>query len=560
MEEKNKKVFSTILLAVGVLFIVVSGGIFVSQTWKYLPDAVKFLALLTVTAGIFGGSVVTEKNSLEKASTALYYLGICFTGFTTALFTGLVGITGQAGSFAVLLAMSVPVVIRFVRERSIVDIVIQIFLCDGMVLCTTVGESGIEWPLISTATLVVALAAFVYYCRREFTVKNGIQYVSLIAFAFHLMICAPWALWMMIASKSVISSMIPSLMLVAAVTIVYLAYDKNVLFRILQSGALLYGAFAVTVSIYRAAMESFGYVHLATATFAAFVIGLILMVFLERVELFLACGVMTFLLSFIQVISYVIMDYEDRGGILCHPYGLGVCIALVAWKLLREPDVSWKKLGKIMAVMAALNVNGIISYIARDYGWRYGWIFVPCLACLALSATLESLKGMDEIRKFFQSVSIALASLALLIHPIVPTKFYSEAGHALLADFGTEYFVILAGVAIVLLGIIWYDKCKGIRFLQFIGTCLLLAILVIHNLAVPALPNVMFLGVVTLVMLIIATLLKKRDYAIASAATLILVALYLTKDLWMSIAWWVYLFVAGVGLVIFAIKKEKAEK
>ena len=71
---------------------------------------------------------------------------------------------------------------------------------------------------------------------------------------------------------------------------------------------------------------------------------------------------------------------------------------------------------------------------------------------------------------------------------------------------------------------------------------------------------VLILGVVTLVMLIVATLLKKRDYAMAAAVTLILVALYLTRDLWMSIAWWVYLFVAGVGLVIFAIKKEKAEK
>jgi hypothetical protein len=245
---------------------------------------------------------------------------------------------------------------------------------------------------------------------------------------------------------------------------------------------------------------------------------------------------------------------------LCHPYGFGVCIALVAWKLLRDPDVSWGKLSKVMAVLVALNLNGILSYLTRDYGWQYGIFFILSLSALLATFVLEAFNREKDVQMALKSMSIFFAFLALWIHPVVSTKIYSQAGHELLADFGTEYFVILAGVAIVLLGIIWYDRFKGIRSLQFIGTCLLLAILVIHNLAVPALPNVMFLGVVTLVMLIVATLLKKKDYAMASAATLILVALYLTRDFWMSIAWWVYLFVAGVGLVIFAIKKEKAEK
>ena len=96
--------------------------------------------------------------------------------------------------------------------------------------------------------------------------------------------------------------------------------------------------------------------------------------------------------------------------------------------------------------------------------------------------------------------------------------------------------------------------------LQFIGTCLLLATMIVRNLERPAVPNVLFLGIGTLVMLIVATLLKKKNYAIASASALILVVLYLTRAFWLSIAWWVYLFVAGIGLVIFAIKKEKAEK
>ena len=95
--------------------------------------------------------------------------------------------------------------------------------------------------------------------------------------------------------------------------------------------------------------------------------------------------------------------------------------------------------------------------------------------------------------------------------------------------------------------------------MQFIGVCILLGVLLLNNFSVAALPNVLFLGILTFVMLVVATVLKNKRYAIASAGTLALIVLYMTRQFWMSIAWWVYLFVAGVVLVIFAIKKEKAE-
>ena len=91
------------------------------------------------------------------------------------------------------------------------------------------------------------------------------------------------------------------------------------------------------------------------------------------------------------------------------------------------------------------------------------------------------------------------------------------------------------------------------------STCVLLGILLIQNLANQELLNVMFLAIVALIILIIASILKNREYSIASAVTLVLVVLYMTRAFWMSIAWWVYLFVAGIGLILFAIKKEKAE-
>ena len=81
----------------------------------------------------------------------------------------------------------------------------------------------------------------------------------------------------------------------------------------------------------------------------------------------------------------------------------------------------------------------------------------------------------------------------------------------------------------------------------------------LRNMELESLPNVLFLGIVALIILIISTIMNRKNYAIASAATLILIVLYLSRAVWMNIAWWVYLFVAGVGLVLYAIKREKAE-
>ena len=38
---------------------------------------------------------------------------------------------------------------------------------------------------------------------------------------------------------------------------------------------------------------------------------------------------------------------------------------------------------------------------------------------------------------------------------------------------------------------------------------------------------------------------------------LVAVVVYMTRDFWLSIAWWVYLLTAGIGLITFAAVREK---
>ena len=280
----------------------------------------------------------------------------------------------------------------------------------------------------------------------------------------------------------------------------------------------------------------------------------------DRRELLLANVMLTGLYSLIQVMEFALVKEEIREELCCFPYAIALAIALLAWKYFKDPDASWKVIGKFALLFGGIGLNGVIAFFLPSYAKNYSLCFLAALYFLTLSFCMDDFRGLDGLKRLLQSMSLLVALVALLKKPILPTAFWAEDTGLLIADFQLEYICIFLGLGIVLLGIIWYDMFEEIRIAQLIGTCLLLAILLFHNLMVPALPNVLFLGIAALLMLVLATLLRQKAYALAAALTLTVIALYLTREVWLSIAWWVYLFVAGVGLVIFAIKKEKAEK
>ncbi|MBO4749283.1 MAG: hypothetical protein J5546_03120 [Lachnospiraceae bacterium] len=562
MEEKNKKLFSTILLAVGVLFIIIAGGIFVSQTWQYLPEGLKKACLVLVTGAFFFGSYVMEKRSLDKASVALYYLGVCFTGFTVK---GLMLMTGSQQSLQLCLAMaamSVPMILRFWRKKGVVELIIQIFLCDGMMLCVAdfVLEFGWYHFLCCLTFFVMLLAGMIAYCRAFLYEEKSILRTLWFAYLPHAFLALPFALLQTILAETFYLTVFPLVMLTASVTVLYLSYDRNPIFRIAQSILLLFVGFAFSWAIYHECVQFFSGDVFTYVFFCAFVIGLILMVWLRRKELLLANALLTVFYVLIQCAIFVTGLAGSGRELFCHPYGVAMAMALLAWKYFEDPDLSWLRVTKLTGVFTALSVNVMIGFASKQYTDDYLVGTAMVLLCVLVAFIAEDFENLKDVRAIFYTIALLIGEFMIIASPFLPFRFFEKETGRLLVDFHLEHDVIFLGLGIVLLGIIWYDIFEKIRSLQFVGTCLLLATLIIRNLQEPSVPNVLFLGIGTLVMLIVATLAKKKNYAIASAVALILVVLYLTRAFWLSIEWWVYLFVAGVGLVIFAIKKEKAEK
>ncbi|MCR4651203.1 MAG: hypothetical protein K5662_05570 [Lachnospiraceae bacterium] len=75
-------------------------------------------------------------------------------------------------------------------------------------------------------------------------------------------------------------------------------------------------------------------------------------------------------------------------------------------------------------------------------------------------------------------------------------------------------------------------------------------------LALDRVADALILGIVMMLTLIAAFIFKRKQWFILSAVTILLLALYATWDVWTSLAWWVYLLVAGAILIIVASVNE----
>ena len=109
------------------------------------------------------------------------------------------------------------------------------------------------------------------------------------------------------------------------------------------------------------------------------------------------------------------------------------------------------------------------------------------------------------------------------------------------------------------LGRIWGDR-KEITNLQTVLYCLCLGAMASDALSTGAVWDALILEAVNLAVFLLAHMRKCMRWIRISGIIMILVALYMTKDFWLSLSWWVYLLAAGLGLIVFAAVNEMKKR
>ena len=508
MEKRSKNQISTFLLIVGVIFIMIAGSIFVTAAWQQLSETGKRIILASAVAGLYVASwKLREKGILTKTEHALYYLAAAGTGFITvsllggwSTVNGYVDSIGSMGGFNNadramwgLFATAIGIAYRFFKERKAWDFGILSFIFINMFFLVFEANVHDMAGLIPLAGLLL-LASFQYVN----TGKTGYRITQ------SLELC---------------------------LINYYFIFE-------------LYDMFSQVTSFSETA-DSWWY-------FAVLLSELILMVLLERKELIYTALSINWMLTVTQLIEGIDDWAHERNHLYdIVPYALTTALALlIMWY--RSRNEKYGRLAILHGLMVALEL--IVFLLAQtewygDLGWDTLAVAGSCM-CIMIAyifGIVDCMLVNDTAKRIMKTLALVFSvfSAFFLSFIIAPDNFEVE--------FMSAFF----GVGIVLLGRIWYDRAKGVSVAQFVLTCITLFLLLLHNIEVEELANLMVLGIGGIIMLIVAAYRNRREYVIASSATLSLLAIYLTREFWLSIAWWVYLFAAGVVLVGIAVKKER---
>lgn len=198
-------------------------------------------------------------------------------------------------------------------------------------------------------------------------------------------------------------------------------------------------------------------------------------------------------------------------------------------------------------------------------GWRIDWYHV--LAVFILLAM------MAYGNRRWQFVYLLLTSLYFLTYAAVPEwKKWAVclSAFCLSAAFWEQPFLqwpdlisleMMLLPAAFLLGvsrICWKGKTAGI--LQTAGCLICLAILGIDAVLGGLVGDALILEGICFLIFIGAQIKKNEKWVRISSAVMIGIVIFMTKEFWLSISWWIYLFAAGIGLMIFAAVNEKKKR
>jgi hypothetical protein len=179
------------------------------------------------------------------------------------------------------------------------------------------------------------------------------------------------------------------------------------------------------------------------------------------------------------------------------------------------------------------------------------WVFAG-LAFLAVAAHLFRRRTDNQwVDRAALSVSIAAVAAALVLQP-----FFAVPD--VLLD---EWRVLIPLAALVLATrFAWRGHEKVPGWIAFAWGCACIAILSWKAMHGKDGVDAIILGIGSLGVFVASFSLKLKRIFILSAITLIGLALYLSREFWVSLAWWIYLLSAGVSLISFAVANETMRK
>ncbi len=193
---------------------------------------------------------------------------------------------------------------------------------------------------------------------------------------------------------------------------------------------------------------------------------------------------------------------------------------------------------------AVLIARGFESY-AGDTA-RY-WQFTGYLLLALSAALLYRRTATKNGNNLALTAAIAALTTAMITQPffIIPDIMLSE------------YRLLLPlAAALLLRRFIWKEQQGATGTMAYVYGSAALLYLIAEALALGHSADALILGIGALLLLLISFAIRQKRLFMLSAVTLIFLGVYMSREFWLSIAWWIYLLSAGFLLIGVAIINE----
>lgn len=196
------------------------------------------------------------------------------------------------------------------------------------------------------------------------------------------------------------------------------------------------------------------------------------------------------------------------------------------------------------------DVFGISSFLyaimafnnSEDEYWRWG-----CLLLLALLAANLMRRGQTS-----KVNRIILTASSAFLFPIWWTVPFFTVPELIEVQFNLLPVVIFC----VILRFIWHDALPAVYNFAFVSAIISLVVLFVDAMASGNNFDSIFIGAVLLIMLAVSFVIKKKRWFVLAVASMVVSAVLLSISRLDSIAWLVYLAVAGAVLIALGVMNE----
>ena len=506
--KERKPLSFSIILIVGVIFVIVAGIVFATSGWRYMNGIAKTVMLMSMSAVFFAACVVSEKKlKLEKTGFAFFLLGGIFLP-VSILGIAYFKLLGKGFSF----------------DENVCYRVFLVMIAVTFVIMAFAGRRYKDSVLV----------------RYIFATITAAEYIAL-----------TFSVTAMIYGERTDNFLLAVIMLTCG----YLVFTILPSFRTLPAQM----GFIVTIS-----MISFDASEGALAAAGCALFCTVLSIIINR-KLYSGTAIILFPFATGNFIHVLTKGIVDEHGYHIYIAEAAITMALLAAvsfivtipalkKDLPDSDNRETMLSRLDLVKCKWIERAICPYISLVFlnvfidnvdSYEKTGAFLAgagAVVFLVLKAYQFHVNGREADRSFALTLGCITTSLALALAE--PSELIESL-----------YYCVLTELAVLPIIFIWKKHRSAAGLIAYIHTIIVLAIYMFCTLDMnredAVINAVILIGTCTLMAIMSFIFRSKRWFILSVIASLVTVA-FLTEKIWNFSSWWIFLLAVGLIFIIYA--------